>query len=84
MSISSAENEQNSSGKRDHTRKGLPILLMVAATSFLGTFLISAVNIALPAISNDFAFSAVELSWIVTSFLLATALFMLPAGAWGD
>lgn len=84
MSISSAENEQNSSGKRDHTRMGLPILLMVAATSFLGTFLISAVNIALPAISNDFAFSAVELSWIVTSFLLATALFMLPAGAWGD
>jgi len=58
--------------------------MVVAATSFLGTFLISAVNIALPAIGSDFAFSAVGLSWIITSFLLATALFMLPAGAWGD
>ena len=64
--------------------KSLSILLMVATTSFLGTFLISAVNIALPAIGNEFNFSAVGLSWIITSFLLATALFMLPAGAWGD
>lgn len=71
-------------GRDDSSPGALPTLLVVTATSFLGTFLISAVNIALPAISSDFAFSAVELSWIITSFLLATALFMLPAGTWGD
>lgn len=79
MSTNQADNVQHAPGA-----KSLSILLMVATTSFLGTFLISAVNIALPAIGNEFNFSAVGLSWIITSFLLATALFMIPAGAWGD
>ncbi|MDD3908913.1 MAG: MFS transporter [Proteiniphilum sp.] len=65
-------------------REGLSILLVVAVTSFMGTFLVSAVNIALPTIERDFSLNAIELSWIITSFMLATALFMLPAGAWGD
>lgn len=50
----------------------------------MGTFLISSINIALPAIERSFGLNAVELSWIVTSFLLATVLFMLPVGRWGD
>lgn len=65
-------------------RAELSILLVVAATSFLGTFLISAVNIALPTIERDLSLTAIELSWIITSFILGTALFMLPAGTWGD
>ncbi len=55
----------------------------MAVTSFMGTFLVSSVNIALPTIERDFSLNAIELSWIITSFMLATALFMLPAGAWG-
>jgi len=50
----------------------------------MGTFLVSSVNIALPAIENSFSLNAVTLSWVVTSFLLATAMFLLPAGRWGD
>lgn len=50
----------------------------------MGTFLVSAVNIALPRIESDLSLTAIELSWIITSFLLATALFMLPSGSWGD
>lgn len=50
----------------------------------MGTFLISSVNIALPAIEKTFDMNAVALSWVVTSFLLATALFLLPVGRWGD
>ncbi|HBG58662.1 MFS transporter [Proteiniphilum sp. UBA1028] len=65
-------------------REDLSVLLVVAITSFMGTFLISAVNIALPTIERDFSLSAIELSWIITSFILGTALFMLPAGTWGD
>jgi EmrB/QacA subfamily drug resistance transporter len=62
----------------------LSMLLVVAATSFMGTFLVSAVNIALPTIERDLTLTAIELSWIITSFILGTALFMLPAGTWGD
>jgi len=65
-------------------REDLSVLLVVAITSFMGTFLISAVNIALPTIERDFSLTAIELSWIITSFILGTALFMLPAGTWGD
>jgi EmrB/QacA subfamily drug resistance transporter len=60
------------------------ILLMVAITSFLGTFLISAVNVALPAIELEFGMDAVRLSWLITSFLLASAMFLLPLGRLGD
>lgn len=66
------------------SKKQLSILLVVTITSFMGTFLISSINIALPEIEKSFGLNAVELSWIVTSFLLATVLFMLPVGKWGD
>ena len=66
------------------TRKPLAILPVIALTSFMGTFLISSVNIALPAIGRDFELSPVMLSWVVTSFLLSTALFLLPVGIWAD
>jgi len=65
-------------------REELSVLLVVSTTSFMGTFLISAVNIALPTIERNLSLTAIELSWIITSFILGTALFMLPAGTWGD
>ncbi|MDD4150442.1 MAG: MFS transporter [Bacteroidales bacterium] len=68
----------------DWTRKQLSILGIVAITSFMGTFLISSINIALPAIEKSFSLNALELSWVVTSFLLSTAIFLLPVGRWGD
>lgn len=68
----------------DWTKKQLSILSVVAVTSFMGTFLISSVNVALPAIEKTFGLNAVSLSWIITSFLLATAMFLLPVGRWGD
>src|SRR5690554_556094 len=66
------------------TRKQVSILAIVAITSFLGTFLISSVNIALPSIEKSFGMDAVRLSWVITAFLLATAMFLLPIGRWGD
>lgn len=66
------------------TKKQLSIVGIVAVTSFMGTFLISSVNIALPAIEQSFEMSAVALSWVLTSFLLANAMFLLPAGRFGD
>ncbi|MFO7723417.1 MAG: MFS transporter [Bacteroidales bacterium] len=66
------------------TRKQSSILFIAALTAFMGTFLISAINVALPAIEKSFSLNAVMLSWIVTSFLLSTAMFLLPVGRWGD
>lgn len=68
----------------DWTNKQKSILAVVAITSFMGTFLISSVNIALPAIEKSFGLNAVTLSWVITSFLLATAMFLLPFGRLGD
>ncbi len=59
-------------------------IAVVAVTSFMGTFLISSINIALPAIEKSFNLDAVTLSWVITSFLLATAMFLLPVGKLGD
>lgn len=66
------------------TKSQVSILVIVAATSFMGTFLISSVNIALPSIGSGLGIDAVSLSWVITSFLLSTAMFQLPAGSLGD
>lgn len=66
------------------TKKQFSTLLVVSITSFMGTFLVSAINIALPSIERSFSLTAIELSWIITAFLLATAMFLLPVGKWGD
>ncbi len=50
----------------------------------MGTFLISSINIALPAIETSLGLNAISLSWVITSFLVATGIFLLPVGKWGD
>jgi EmrB/QacA subfamily drug resistance transporter len=59
-------------------------LTIATLTSFIGPFLISGVNIALPAIEREFQLDAVTLSWIVTSYLLASAVFLLVIGRYAD
>src|SRR6056297_2658779 len=66
------------------TGKQTSILIIVAITAFMGTFLISSVNIALPAIEKSFGLDAVKLSRIITAFLLATAMTLLPVGRLSD
>ncbi len=59
-------------------------LFVATLTSFMGPFMISAVNVALPAIQSDLRMNAVQLSWIATSYLLAVAVGLLPAGKIAD
>ena len=66
------------------TKTQSSILAVVILTSFLGPFLISSVSIALPAIEADFKINAVTLSWIITSFLLSSAISLLPLGRIAD
>jgi EmrB/QacA subfamily drug resistance transporter len=59
-------------------------IFVATLTSFMGPFMISSVNVALPAIQKELQMDAVQLSWISTSYLLAVAVFLLPAGKFAD
>ncbi|MGB9659719.1 MAG: MFS transporter [Nitrososphaerales archaeon] len=59
-------------------------LLVATLASFLAPFMISSVNIALPSIGIEFAIDAVLLSWVTASYLLATAMFLVPFGRIAD
>jgi EmrB/QacA subfamily drug resistance transporter len=61
-----------------------PALLVATLASFLTPFMGSSVNIALPSIGGEFGMNAVSLSWIVTSYLLAAAMFLVPMGRIAD
>lgn len=59
-------------------------LLVATFASFLTPFMGSALNVALPAIGKDFSTNAITLNWIVSSYILATAMILLPAGRMAD
>lgn len=60
------------------------VLLVVALGSFLTPFMGSSVNVALPSIGVEFSIDAVLLSWVPTSYLLASAMFLVPFGRIAD
>jgi EmrB/QacA subfamily drug resistance transporter len=59
-------------------------LLIATLASFLTPFMVSSINIALPAIGAEFQMSAVLLSWVPTSYILAAAMFLVPFGRLAD
>jgi len=60
------------------------VLLITTAAAFLSPFGISSVNIALPSIGREFLMSAILLSWVTTSYLLTSAMFLVPFGKIAD
>ncbi|MEE4314537.1 MAG: MFS transporter [Desulfofustis sp.] len=59
-------------------------LIVATLTSFVGPFIISSINVALPAIQSDLQMDAVQLSWVATAYLLAVAVGLIPAGKIAD
>jgi len=59
-------------------------LFTVMTTSFMVTFMGSSVNLALPSMGHDFGSNAVLTSWIITAYLLSSAVFLLPLGRLAD
>ncbi len=59
-------------------------LIAASLASFLTPFMGSSINIALPAIGSDYQANAILLSWIATSYLLASAVFLVPFGRVAD
>jgi MFS family permease len=60
------------------------VLVVSAFASFLTPFLSSSINLALPAIGKELHADAISMGWVVSSFLLASAIFLLPFGRLGD
>ena len=59
-------------------------LLIAVLASFLTPFMVSSVNVALPAMGRELGMNAVLLSWVPTSYLLAAAMFLVPFGRIAD
>ena len=62
----------------------LPALIIASISSFLTPFMVSSVNIALPAVGKQFNTDAVILSWVATSYLLAASVSLVPFGKLAD
>ena len=60
------------------------VLIIATLAAFLTPFMGSAVNIALPSIAAEFALDAVSLSFVASSYLLGTAMFIVPFGRFAD
>ncbi len=69
---------------KEQARVERSALIVATVTSFMGPFMLSSVNIALPAMEKDLQLNAVQLSWIATSYLLAMAVVLVPAGKLAD
>jgi EmrB/QacA subfamily drug resistance transporter len=59
-------------------------IFIATLTSFIGPFMSSSLNVALPSIGHDFSMGPILLGWINTSFLLSAATFLIPFGRLGD
>jgi len=59
-------------------------LIVTVVSNFVTPLMGSSVNIALPSLGADFAMDAVMLSWVATSYSLAAAVGLLPAGRLAD
>jgi EmrB/QacA subfamily drug resistance transporter len=60
------------------------VFLASILSSFVTPFMGSAVNVALPSLGRDLGLDAVSLSWVATSYLLAAAVGLVPAGRIAD
>ena len=66
-------------------KKQLYILLLATTlSSFLTPFMGSAINVALPFMAKELSMTALSLSWVASSFILAAAITLVPLGRLAD
>lgn len=59
-------------------------LLVSALSAFLMPFMVSAVNVAMPAMQEALRLRAVTMTWVPASYMLAMTITILPAGNLAD
>ncbi len=61
-----------------------PVLVVTTLSSFITPFMSAALNVALPQMGKEFSADGVTLGWVVNSYLLAAAMFLVPVGKIAD
>lgn len=59
-------------------------LVIAILAGFLTPFDLSAVTIALPSLAEEFSMDAIQMGWVSTAYLLASAVFLVPFGRIAD
>jgi MFS family permease len=59
-------------------------LIVTTLGAFIIPFMGSSINIALPSIGKEFDMDALMLGWVTTSYLLTSAMFLIPFGRIAD
>jgi len=60
------------------------VLFVTTVSAFCTSFAASSVNVALPLIGAEFHLGGVGLNWVVTAFVLVSAVLVMPMGRLGD
>lgn len=60
------------------------VLLIAVLASFSTPFMLSSINIALPAMAPELGLDAIAMGWVSLSFLLASASLLVPMGRAAD
>jgi len=60
------------------------VLIIISVAAFATSFLVTAVNVALPTIGRELAMEAVLLGWVANSPMLAAAVLLVPFGRLAD
>ena len=60
------------------------IVIIIAVISYFFPVMMSAINVALPTIGEEFSMEAVPLGWVITIFSLVSAVFQVPMGRLAD
>ena len=59
-------------------------LFIAVVAGFLTPFDLMAVHRALPNIAGEFSMDAIQMGWVSTAYLLASAVFLVPFGRIAD
>ncbi|MFH1488166.1 MAG: MFS transporter, partial [Pseudomonadota bacterium] len=60
------------------------VLMVISLAYFVAPMIGMSINVALPTIGRDLMIDAVLLAWIPTSFIMSSAMFVVPAGRIAD
>lgn len=76
----------NAAAAPDHHPASLrrTALTVSMLSGFLTPFMASSMNVAMPFIGREFGLSAVTLGWVLTAYILAAAMLLVPFGRLAD
>ena len=79
-----AQNNSSQTKAIPAPENGTTVLFICCLSVVIISFMFSALNVALPIINQDFKADAILLNWIITAFVLVSAIFSVPFGRIAD